>query len=146
MKSLSLVSLAFLALSCTWYFQKQAITDTNIAFRTLLQDGSTFQFGKVWTFVIKSKQDEEGFMKTSLASRQLPAVDYSTDMVICLLAGRAAGTTSVVTIDSVVEKPTVVRVYSHLSQNGSMAGGGHYPAHIIALPRIDKGIQFDAYP
>ena len=144
MKSFVLIGFACIGLSCTRQSQDQVVIESKIPFRTLIQDAATFRFEKPWTFVIRSKQDEDGFMKTSLANRSLPVVDYEKDMIICLLAGRRTDSTSSVTIDSIMQKPTALKMYSHISASGG--GGGFFPAHIVALPRIDKGVEFDAYP
>ncbi len=131
---------------CTRQPQEHIVTDSKVAFRTLVQNANTFQFEKPWTFLVRSEQDENGFMRTSLANQPLPKVDYSKEMVICLLAGKSADSTSIATIDSIIEKPTILKVYSHVSHSVTSTGGGYYPAHIVALQRMSKGVQFEAYP
>ncbi len=100
-----------------------------------------FAFDRPWTFVIRSKQEEEGFLKASKASRRFPPIDYNEKMVICILAGSYGDATSAVEIDSIVEGEKLVKVYSHASGSRRLSGG--CAAQVVATDRISLPVEFE---
>ena len=117
-----------------------------LSFKTIVHDGYSFQYDKPWTFAIQDEEDEAGFRLTSRATIDFPKIDYNNYTVVCLLLGKHDSPGAAITIDSVVQYPQVVRVFSHQSQSTDGIGAPNYPAQIIVLEKIRTDVEFKPDP
>jgi len=132
--------LSFL-LSNTWMSGKNN-RERRMEFRTVIHNSQSFRCHDPWTFVIRNEHEEQGFLSKSRSVGEFPIVDYSNQMVVCLLGGWRQSVDVSITIDSILQKEAGLTVYSHESHPKAQNMVAGYPAHIVVMNKVSSGVIF----
>jgi hypothetical protein len=130
----------FLLASCLLPAQQQA---QKVEFRTLVQDDTTFHTDQPIVFAIQSKHEEDGILSVAKVSQPLVGIDYTNETVICLVGGKRQKIGTKLTIDSLVQNGTSIKVCSHESQDAAGQFAGNIPCHIVAIKKAQVSLDFD---
>jgi len=132
--------LTFVLLIC---FSSSLFSQDKLPFRTLIQDDTTFHADQPIVFAIQTKHEEDGIISKSLATQALPSIDYSKETVLVILGGKRKNTGIKLSIDSLVQNGTSVKVFLHESKDTGKQFKGYVPAHIVLIKKTKMSLDFD---
>lgn len=143
MKALIVFLIPCLLVGCSEETNPVLDNGEKIVFETIVHNTSVFTNDNLITMTLRSKQEENAFLAANPPAQQFPSVDYQRQMVVGILLGMRGSVSICVTIDSVKQYSSTLKVYSHefhpLGQR--MAIG--YPSHLIVVNKTHRPVVFE---